>query len=657
MNVAKSFLGSEEGVRFDDGRAESIISEREFGFDEVLINTKQYRQVFVNNLRKTTSQDMSISVQKKHSQNIALARRPLQVSHQKLQKVQEEKSAQQSDSGSSKTTISSVTFAWERLGTLNSSWESLASSWSKKLEENPSDIESERMQKQVVQHIVDMSEASATLFESVSQIEETKSSYQRWFLEEKEEKERSKQILAEMGSDLESKNTAIKNSERKIRQLLKETNELKLHLDKAATEHSQVLEMREVEKSEKERIVKGKEEVESALEIKNAALKESEDTVEQLTKENSHLRLELREYKNEIVEVEVRLSKSIRELENNAEIYSSDLEIANDRFNTLAVELKGKSAQWMRQSQELKDKKTEVEGCLTESRREVQEALAREEALESKLRESEASIKASKDLLKKKRDLEEQNAETLLQLSHLKTVFRACNTSLVDTRSKISEIEQLRDVAIHDLTKKLEITNSELEMSKTEMYQLQEDNNSLSMRLYESEANYRDIEQRMDPNSISRVLALEQAEETTAQLLEELAQVHIELDQTRAETRDMRGQAQAGKNNHHLLQEYSITLAESLGQLDSVHEHYIKRIDEQRTQHTAHFLMVSIAALLSVLVPMTLASISLAVFVLISYQLSILVLTLASLGLEMATTQPKLQSSQLHIANSSKDSI
>jgi hypothetical protein len=77
VNVAKSFLGSEEGVRFDDGPAESFISEREFGFDEVLINTKQYRQVFAN-LRKTTSQDMSISIQKKHSQNIALARRPLQ---------------------------------------------------------------------------------------------------------------------------------------------------------------------------------------------------------------------------------------------------------------------------------------------------------------------------------------------------------------------------------------------------------------------------------------------------------------------------------------------------------------------------------------------------------------------------------------------------
>lgn len=98
--------------------------------------------------------------------------------------------------------------AFERWETLSSHWEGLTSYWIRRLQENTNELDSKPIDKQMARQITDLSAAGANLFHAVVELQRLRASserkFQRWFFENREEQERSREEIAELQRQLQA---------------------------------------------------------------------------------------------------------------------------------------------------------------------------------------------------------------------------------------------------------------------------------------------------------------------------------------------------------------------------------------------------------------------------------------------------------------------
>ncbi|KAI9754327.1 MAG: hypothetical protein M1815_005691 [Lichina confinis] len=102
--------------------------------------------------------------------------------------------------------ISSFPHAFERWEALSSHWEGLTSYWIRRLDQNRDDVNREPLAQQMARQITDLSAAGANLFHAVVELQRLRASserkFQRWFFDTRAEQERSREVQAELESNL-----------------------------------------------------------------------------------------------------------------------------------------------------------------------------------------------------------------------------------------------------------------------------------------------------------------------------------------------------------------------------------------------------------------------------------------------------------------------
>lgn len=98
--------------------------------------------------------------------------------------------------------------AFERWETLSSHWEGLTSYWIRRLQENTNELDNKPIDKQMARQITDLSAAGANLFHAVVELQRLRASserkFQRWFFENREEQEKSREEVADLQRQLQA---------------------------------------------------------------------------------------------------------------------------------------------------------------------------------------------------------------------------------------------------------------------------------------------------------------------------------------------------------------------------------------------------------------------------------------------------------------------
>ena len=110
------------------------------------------------------------------------------------------------------TNASSFPHAFERWETLSSHWEGLTSYWIRRLESNSSDMEGQPINQQLARQVTDLSAAGANLFHAVVELQRLRASserkFQRWFYENRADKESAQERIADLENALRAEQQA-----------------------------------------------------------------------------------------------------------------------------------------------------------------------------------------------------------------------------------------------------------------------------------------------------------------------------------------------------------------------------------------------------------------------------------------------------------------